>query len=230
MGEIYGQPLFGLAVTVICYALALVVQARWQWAHPLVVTTGLLLGVMFAARVPVEAYQRGGDLLTLLLGPATVALAVPLYRRLTHLKANAGGIVAAVAVGGLVSIGSAWGTVWLLGGTEEIARAMIPRSVTTPVSVAIATELHAKAELAATFTVVSGLFGAVVGPAFLRLCRVRNDFALGLGVGTAAHGIGTSSVIRRSEAQGAGAGLAMALNAVFTSAAMMPVYRYFSAG
>jgi putative effector of murein hydrolase len=227
VSEFLSQPAFGLAVTVICYALALRVQERFRWAHPLAVTTGLLLLVIAAGRVPVEAYKKGGDLLTLLLGPATVALAVPLYKRLTHLRQNAVAILTSVAAGGAVSMVAAWATVWLLHGTPAVRAAMIPRSVTTPVSIGIATELHASVELAATFTVVSGLIGAVAGPAFLRGCGVRNDFALGLGIGTAAHGIGTSSVIRRSETQGAAAGLAMALNALFTSVVMMPLYPYF---
>jgi putative effector of murein hydrolase len=230
MPEFFAQPLFGLALTVICYAAALRLHAHVRWAHPLVVTSAALWLLLAAARVPIEDYRKGADLLTLLLGPATVALAVPLYKRLTHLKANAAPILTAVALGGIVSIASAWGTAWLLQGTRDVQRAMIPRSVTTPVSVAIAAELHAPVELAATFTVVSGLLGAVLGPALLRACRIRNDFALGMGIGTAAHGIGTSSVIRRSEAQGAAAGLAMALNAIFTSVLMMPLYRYFPTG
>jgi putative effector of murein hydrolase len=107
---------------------------------------------------------------------------------------------------------------------------MLSRSVTAPISIGIATELHASPQLAATFTVLSGLLGAVIGPSFLRFIGIRNDLALGLGIGTAAHGIGTSSVIRRSEAQGAAAGLAMALNGIFTSLLMIPVYGWMTAG
>jgi putative effector of murein hydrolase len=226
--DVWAQPLCGAALTVGAYAGALLVRKRVPWLHPLVLTTAVVMGVILTARFPIESYRSGGDLLTFFLGPATVALAVPLYRRLPEIRAHLLAVLGSVVIGGTLAVASAWATVRALGGTYDVQLAMLSRSVTTPISVGIALELHASPQLAATFTVLSGLLGAVIGPSFLRLIGIRNDLALGLGIGTAAHGIGTSSVIRHSEAQGAAAGLAMALNGIFTSLLMIPVYEWMT--
>jgi len=228
--DVWATPLCGAALTVGAYAGALQVHKRVAWLHPLVLTTAVLMGLILAARIPLESYRPGGDMLTFFLGPATVALAVPLYRRLPEIRAHLLAVLGSVAIGGTLAVATSWVAVRGLGGSHEVALSMLSRSVTTPISIGIATELHASPELAATFTVLSGLLGAVIGPAFLRLIGIRNDLALGLGIGTAAHGIGTSSVIRHSEAQGAAAGLAMALNGIFTSLLMIPVYAWMAAG
>jgi putative effector of murein hydrolase len=224
------MPVFGVAVTVGAYAVALVVRERVRWLHPFVLMSALLFGVVLAVplsvKAGVEAYNAGGDMLRFWLGPATVALAVPLYKRLPEIRAELLAVLGSVACGGLAAIVTGWAMVHALGGERVVELSMLSRSVTTPISVAIAGELHADVNLAATFTVVSGLFGGIVGPVFLRRVGIGSDLALGLGIGTAAHGLGTASVIRRSEAQGAAAGLAMALNGVVTSVMMVPVVRW----
>jgi len=226
--DVWAQPLFGAALTVGAYAGALLAHKRLPWLHPFVVTTAVLLGVILAARIPLASYRTGGDLLTFFLGPATVALAVPLYRRLPEIRAHMLAVLSSVAIGGTLAVATSWAAVWALGGSCDVQLSMLSRSVTTPISISIATELHASPQLAATFTVLSGLLGALLGPSFLRLIGIRNDLALGLGIGTAAHGIGTASVIRYSPAQGAAAGLAMALNGIFTSLLMIPVYHWMA--
>jgi putative effector of murein hydrolase len=226
MAEAWSGPLFGITLTVGAYAAARLVRKRVPWLHPFVITAGIVIGVLLATGITVEAYENGGKILEFFLGPATVALAVPLYRRIEEIRRHGVAVVGSVALGGTAAVLAAWGTMHALGATREVELAMLSRSVTTPISVAIARELGTKPELAATFTVLSGLFGAIVGPMFLRLCGVRRDLALGLGIGTGAHGIGTASVIRHSEAHGAAAGLAMGLNGVFTSLLMMPVYAW----
>jgi putative effector of murein hydrolase len=105
---------------------------------------------------------------------------------------------------------------------------MIPKSVTTPIAVEIVGQMGGSRELCATLVVVTGLFGAVVGPRFLRLLGVRDDLSVGLAMGTAAHGIGTASALRHSELRGTMAGLAMALNGILTSVLMIPLYKVLS--
>ena len=228
--QMVGRAIGGVMVTVIFYVFALLVHGRWRWVHPLVVTAGLLMGLigLLQVWVPLEVqldkYKEASIALKFMLGPATVALAVPLYRRLGEIRAQLAAVVGAVAIGGTVSVVVSWAVTSAFGGTREIQLAMLSRSVTTPISIGIARQLGAPEELAATFTVLSGLLGAVVGPAFLRAIGIRHDLPTGLAIGTAAHGIGTSSVIRQSQAQGAAAGLAMALNGIFTSLLMIPVY------
>lgn len=228
------RALGGILITVLFYTAALLIHARWRWAHPMVLTAGLLMGLIGLLHIWVpldvlmDQYHPGAVVLKFLLGPATVALAVPLYRRLSQIRAALLPILASIAIGGTVAILVSFAIVRASGGTRDIQLAMLSRSVTTPISIGIATELHADPALAATFTVLSGLLGAVIGPAFLRKIGIRHDLPLGLAIGTAAHGLGTSSLIRTSQPQGAAAGLAMALNGIFTSLLMIPLYYLLS--
>lgn len=246
------EPLFGIALTIGAYAAAQAVHRRYRHLHPLVLTTALLLLILWVLpqaqgglAATIQDYKIGGDLLTLLLGPVVVALAIPLYKNARHIRRHFTPILAASAVGGITAMASgalavillnrAWSGRPVGGEGVIILQAMLPKSVTTPIAVGLVAQypgLSAAAmerlqSLEAALVVTTGLFGAVVGPRFLRLLRIRRDVPLGLALGTAAHGIGTATALRNSELQGLAAGLAMALNGLLTSGLMVPLYGLF---
>lgn len=220
---LYSQPVFGAGITVVAYALSLGLRQRWRWIHPLLVTCGLVIVVLLAARVPYEDYKIGGNIVTFFLGPATVALGVPFYRHARQIRAHLGAIVAAVTAGSLAGMISGAALVYVTGGSREVLVSMIPKSVTTPISIEIARLLHGNPSLAALFTVLAGLLGSVIGPGLLRRLGIRGDLAIGVAMGTSSHGIGTARVLADSELQGGASGLAMALAGVITSLLAIPV-------
>jgi len=228
MNDLYTQPLVSIALTVGAYAAAEVVHRRWPRVHPMLITMALLGGILCALRLPLTAYKAGGDILTFFLGPATIALGVPLYNNAHHLRRALPAILTGLLAGSLGAIGSVWAILGALHSSRVLLATMLPKSVTTPIAVEIIRQLHGNPELGATFVVLTGFLGALAGPRFLRLIGVRHDLAIGLAIGTAAHGMGTSSVVRQSELQGSAAGLAMALNGILTSLLMVPVYPYFA--
>jgi predicted murein hydrolase (TIGR00659 family) len=218
-----GTPLFGLAVTLGAYAIALGVHRRHRSVHPLFVTCVLLVALLLGLRVPLPDYRIGADLLTLFLGPATVALAVPLYKHAPAIRECAGAIAIALAAGCFTGILSALGCALALRASRTITLSVISKSATTPITMEIARALGGSPEIAATVAVLSGLTGALLAPAVLRACGVKSRFAMGLALGVSSHGIGTASALGRSELEGTYSGLAMALNGILTAAILTPL-------
>jgi len=189
--------------------------------HPLlnvVVLSAFLVGcLLWAADIPYRDYAPARDLMTFLLGPATVGLAVPLYRRRTLLKLYALPIVASVAAGAMSAMLLAGGIARWGGLPREVVMSILPKGVSIPFAVEIAGLYDGIPPLAAAFVVATGTLGALVGASFLSRAGVRDPVARGLALGTVSHAQGTAAALQEGEAQGSMAGLAMILAGVFTA-------------
>lgn len=210
--------LFTLA-TVGVYAL--VRAAYLRRPHPLlnvVVWSSFLVAcLLWTGGFPYEAYAPARDLMTFLLGPATVGLAVPLYRNRRLLRLYALPIVASVAAGALAAMLLA-GAIARWGGLpREVVMSIVPKGVSIPFAVEIARLYEGIPPLAAAFVVATGTLGALVGASFLTRAGVRDPVARGLALGTVSHAQGTAAALQEGEAQGSMAGLAMILAGVFTA-------------
>jgi predicted murein hydrolase (TIGR00659 family) len=159
----------------------------------------------------------GGSVIAFFLGPATVALAVPLYRQAHHLKELLVPMLIALPLGAFVAITSGMLLVRALGGDRELELTMAPKSATTPIAIAITEQIGGITSLVAVFTIVAGILGAVAGPTLLNLLRVRDRRARGLALGAVSHGVGTSRALQEHPVEGAFSGLSMGLTALVTS-------------
>ncbi|MCZ8521494.1 MULTISPECIES: LrgB family protein [Paenibacillus] len=222
--EFAEQPLFGVSLTILSYAAALGLQQRWKGLHPLLTCSLMVMGVLLLMHLPYEVYRKGGEYIVFLLGPATVALGVPLYKNAQRIRRSFLPILAGVSAGSLSSLLLAAGLVWALGGSRELLLSMMPKSVTSPVAIEISRQAGGFYELTAVLTVLTGLLGSLFGPAFLRLSGVHGDIAVGTAIGTASHGIGTARIIRDSELAGSVSGFAMGAAAIITSLLFIPLY------
>lgn len=209
------------------YVAALALNRRHIWLHPLFLTSGGLILLLQLGHIPYRDYEVGGEMLTFLLGPATVALAVPLYKYAPLLKRHLGAILCGVLLGCVGGIMSAGLSTIILGASPQVVLAMLPKSVTSAISIEIMKQMGQRPELAAVFTVLTGLLGSMIGPGLLRAIGVRDDLSIGIAVGTAAHGIGTARVIRESAAQGSASAFAMSLSGVITSLLFIPIGHYW---
>ncbi|MGC3989317.1 MAG: LrgB family protein [Chthoniobacteraceae bacterium] len=223
MTSLFSDPLFGVTTTVAVYALAQALHRRFRWLHPLLCTSVLLIALLEIGKIPYASYKVGGDWISFLLGPATVALAVPFYKHAREIREHLPVLLTAVAMGALVGLVGAALLVRLLHGSPMVLLSMMPKSVTAPISMAIASEIHGEPPLTAVFTVLAGLLGSMVGPAILRVVGIRHDLAIGAAIGTCSHGIGTARLVRESELQGGVSALAMALAGIITSMLAIPV-------
>lgn len=220
MNDLLTTPVFLVLLTLAAYRLGREVRER-TGGHPLaqpVLVAIVVIGVVLAAAdVDYDDYRSGTELIAFWLGPATVALAVPLHRNAHRLKGFVVPMLVAIPVGAAVSILLAYGTVRLLGGGEELARTMAPKAATTPVSIQLSDQIGGLPPLTAVLTIVAGILGAVAGPAVLTALRVREPRARGLAMGAVSHGIGTSRSLHDDETEGAFSGLSMGLTALATS-------------
>jgi putative effector of murein hydrolase len=212
--QFYQHPIFGLSLTVIAYSIALLIHKRHSWLHPLFVCSGLIIIVLLAGHIPYNDYKIGGGIIELMLGPATVALGVPLYKNARRIQSSLISIVSGITIGSVTGIASAAGLVWLMGGSREMMLTMMPKSVTAPIAIEIVRFSGGIPELGAVLTVMTGLL----------LLGIRADIPLGVAVGTSSHGIGTARLIRESELQGSVSGFAMGLAGIITSVLYIPIY------
>jgi putative effector of murein hydrolase len=208
--------------TVAVYVLADAVADRLgrpAWATPSLWAAVALLGVLSLFGVSTDDYGERTDVLRWLLGPATVALGVPLARAVRSLEGRAAGlrIVAAVLAGGFVTSLSAGVVASVLGGSDEVVAAASAKSVSAPIAVAIELPIGVDDGLMAATCVVAGLFGAVFLPLLGRRLRLDDDRALGTGVGVTAHAIGSAELRRHAPGAVGWAAAGLALNGVLTA-------------
>jgi len=213
------QALLAVGATVGTYALAgrLYRRLGYVFLHPVLVSIVALILALEALGVSYAAYDRGGRLLTFFLGPAVVALGLPLHRQTGEIGRKAKAVLVSLLVGSAVGILSACGVAVLLGASPEVVRSLAPRSVTTPIAIEIAKRAGGLPSLSAVVVILSGVFGAVVGPPLLRAVGVRSRTATGLALGAAAHGVGTARAVEEGEVEAAGAGIAIGLMGVATA-------------
>ncbi|MBN3527231.1 LrgB family protein [Paenibacillus apiarius] len=221
------QPLFGIAATIVVYAVSRILHVRFKWMHPILFCSIVLIGFLAIANIPLDHYKAGADILSLVLGPATIALGVPIYKYRHLVKKQFKAICLSITCGSFVGIVSVAAIMLSLDGAREVVLSMLPKSVSSPIAVEISKSLGAMPELSAVFTVFTGVVGSLFGTAFLRMTGIRDEVSLGIALGTAAHGFGTAKSLADSEKQGTFSGLAMGLAGLITSILFTPIYMFF---
>ena len=186
----------------------------------------LLIGLLQLTGTPYQTYFNGAQFVHFLLGPATVALAIPLYRQRERLKTLALPILVALLVGVVTAALSAVALGILFGADAKTLISLAPKSVTAPVAMGIGEKLGGIPSLTAVLVISTGIIGAVFGNGLLRLLRCRDDAVKGFAMGLSAHGIGTTRAFQVSPVMGAFSGLAMALSAFATALILPPLLRW----
>lgn len=213
-------PLLGIFITLGCFCTGNWIYQKTNQhplANPVLFSIITITFILWITKTEYLTYFDGAKYIHFLLGPATVALAVPLYKNLHHVKAALLPIFATVILGGLFAIASGVGVAYLLGGSAETLLSLAPKSVTAPVAMGLSDIIGGTPSLTAVLVILSGVTGAVLGGAVLSLVGVKDRKARGLAVGIASHGIGTARKLNVHETAGAFAGLGMGLNALATA-------------
>lgn len=217
------SPLLWLWLTLTLYLVALWLQRRARshpLANPVLLAVAMLVALLALTGTPYERYFDGAQFVHFLLGPATVALAVPLYGQLRRLLELRWPLLAALVAGSLTASLSAYAVAGVLDASEATMRSLAPKSVTTPIAMGIAERIGGLPSLTAVLVILTGIIGAVAATGLMRLLRVRDEAAVGFALGLAAHGIGTARAFQLGERAGAFAALAMGLNGLLTAIAL----------
>ncbi len=227
MSPALGPALAWTAVTLVVYLSALALY-RWRKANPFLIPVAigaaLLMLLMKVAGKSYAEYAEATSLLRALIGPATVALAVPMYQQLGRLRSVARELTAALILGCVLAIVSAMGLAWLLGADAGLIAALAPKSATMPIAMPVAEQFGGQAAIAALAVVITGVGGAVLTDPVMRWLRIEDHRVRGFTAGLTAHAIGLARELQTSPVAAGFAALAMCLNAVATAVLVPLIY------
>lgn len=214
------SPLVGLTLTLCAYAIAHTIYARSKFsplANPVAIAIALIIAVLSATGISYRDYFSGARLIHFLLGPATVALAIPLARQLPHLRRLFVPLCCALVAGCCTAVLSAVAILKVMGGTHQLLASIGPKSASTPIAMAVAEKLGGLPALTAVLVITTGIVGAVAARGLFNTMRIESHAVRGFALGVAAHGIGTARAFQVSPEMGAFAGLGMGLNGILTA-------------
>ena len=214
------SPLLGLTLTLAAYQAAYWIYQRAGFnplLNPVLLAILMLVTALTLTGTSYATYFDGAQFVHFLLGPATVALAVPLYLQFDRLKKLALPLAVALLAGSVTAIVSALGIAWALGAADSTLLSLAPKSVTAPIAMGIAEKIGGIPSLTAVLVIMTGVSGAMMAKYVLDALRITDHGVRGFAVGIAAHGIGTARAFQVSEQAGAFAGLGMGLNGLVTA-------------
>lgn len=228
---IVGSPLFSITLSIAAYAVGVFIyrKTRLTILNPLLLAIIVVCAVVMIFHISYKDYMAGGQFITLLLTPATVVLAVPLYDQLKLIKRYAPVILLSISIGSVASMASVYFLCKLFGLDQVLIKSLMAKSVTTAIAIGITQDLHGIQAVTVVATLLSGIFGAVLGPQVFKLLRVKNRVAVGLSLGTASHAVGTSKALELGEDEGAMSSLSICVAGIITVICAPLLFSVFTA-
>ncbi len=219
MSALINTPLFGILLTLVAFEIGVLVSRKWKYAilNPILIANVLIVGFLLATGISLESYNIGGNYISLFLSPATVILAVPLYKQISKLKSYWKPILAGIAIGSLTSIACVIFFCKLLGLSGILMLSLLPKSITIPMGSVVSAQIGGIPSVTIIAITVTGITGAVTAPIVCKFFRIKNSVAQGVAIGTASHALGTTKAMEMGEVQGAMSGLSIGLAGLFTA-------------
>lgn len=214
-----------MLLTLAAFALGALINKATGKAifNPLLLGSIFVIILLSVLNISYADYKVSAAPVNYLLLPATISLAIPLYEKWDLLKENAAAIIAGISVGTLVSLGSALALALALGLTREQYATLLPKSVTTAISMDVAAELGGIAALTGAIVILTGIAGNLLAEVVCKIFHITDPIAKGVGIGTSAHAVGTSKALQMGEVEGAMSGLSIAVAGVLT-AVLCPLF------
>lgn len=223
------SPLFGITLTIGALVLFQVLfkNVKNPLLNPLIFAIIGIIAFLKLTGIPYESYAKGGDIIAFLLGPVTVAFAVPLYKQFDKLKANALPILIGITSGALVAIVSTIGSGLIFKLSNEMIISLSPKSTTTAIAMELSRILGGNPALTVAFVVFAGTLGFMFGEPIFKLLKIENKTARGIALGTASHAFGTNRALLMGEEEGAMSSLAIGVAGVMTTFLLPPILKFF---
>lgn len=229
---ITNTPLVWLILTLGSFKLGIIIYEKFDkhtLLQPIIIAYAIIMSTLFITGVSYEEYFKGVEIIHFFLGPATVALALPLYNNLKHIKSLFLPIMITLVIAGIFSILIAVGLLWALDAKLPTILSMTTKSITAPIAIITSAQIGAIPSLAVGFVIITGIIGALLGTTIFRLINIKHDTSKGFALGVVSHGIGTARAIEISEKAAAFSALAMGLSGIFT-AVFLPLIIQFLKG
>lgn len=216
--SILNTPVFGLILTILSFHIGLFIfkKTKFPILNPLLIGIAIAMSVISFFNIPLDYFRRGGDFMTFLLAPATISLALPLYRQLDKLKKNFIPILIGSVVGAVTAIISTVIIGKILGIDKLLLISFMPKSITTPIGIELSTVLGGVPAITIFAIVVTGISGNIFAPIICRIFKIKHPVAKGIGIGIASHAVGTAKALEMGEIEGAMSALSIVISGIIT--------------
>jgi len=216
--ELLNNSLFYVFITIIAYEIGLFIYRKTKISllNPYLISVVLIILFLSKTNISLELYNKGGNLISFFLAPATVILAVPLYKQLELLKANVFPVIAGVFVGCVASVVSVCFLSKLMKLSLPVILSLVPKSITTPIGIELSKQINGIPSITVSTILITGIVGAVFGPSICKFFRITDRIAVGIAFGTSSHAIGTTKAMELGEVEGAMSGLSIGIAGVIT--------------
>lgn len=218
MKELISTPLFGITISLIAFEIGCLIYKKTKVAifNPLFISIVLVIFFLTGFKIDLSDYNKGGQFISFFLAPATVILAVPLYKKIKLLKAYALPIVVGITTGTIVGITTIIILCHAFGLSKPLDVSMIPKSITVPIGVEVSKQLGGIPSVTVAAIILTGIIGAIIGPFVCKLFRIKDEVAVGVAIGTASHAVGTTKAIEMGETEGAMSSLSIGIAGIIT--------------
>jgi predicted murein hydrolase (TIGR00659 family) len=218
MNGLVNSPLFGVLLSILAFEAGIFINKKTKLTvcNAFLISVLLIIAVLLRFHISLRSFDKGGNIISFFLGPATVVLAVPIYKQLALLKANIIPIVIGVSTGCITAISSTIILTRTLGLHTSLCLSLVPKSVTTPIGIELAKELGGDPSVTVAAIIITGITGAVIAPVICRAFRIKDEVAVGIAIGTSAHAIGTAKALEMGETEGAMSGLTIGIAGMIT--------------
>ena len=210
--------LFGIVLSLLAFEIGLFVYKKTKLPifNPLLIAIAIIIAVLVIFNIDFDSYNNVGQFINMFLWPATVVLAVPLYKQFHLLKENLVPILIGIFIGSFVGITSVIILCFTFGLENVLTISLLSKSVTTPIGIEITNQLGGLVPVTVLAIIVSGIMGAVVGPTLCHLFKIKSELAVGIAIGTASHAVGTTKALELGETQGAMSSLSIGIAGIMT--------------
>ena len=210
--------LFGIVLSIFAFALGVFLnrKTRLPLFNPLLVATALVILVLSLLRIPLDNYRKGAKFISVFLAPATAALAVSIYNQRRILQKYFAPVLIGCLMGSLASMGSVYLLCKAFGLEDALVATMLPKSVTTPIAMAVSETLGGIVPVTVAAVILTGILGAMIAPLLIKIFHVTDPIAQGVAIGTCSHAIGTTKAMELGELQGAMSSIAIGVAGLMT--------------
>lgn len=209
---------FGLFISVFAYIIGMWLKKKLGWGilNPLMIAVILVIAFLVGTGIPYSEYNEGASYISYFLTPATVCLAIPLYKQLELLKKNFAAVILGITSGVLASAVSIFVMSMLFKLDHVYYVSLLPKSITTAIGMGVSEEAGGIVTITIVSIILTGIFGNIIGEAWFKLVGIKEPIAKGLALGTASHAIGTAKALELGEVEGAMSSLSVAVAGLMT--------------